>query len=284
LAPAAYAATIDWGDGAASSGTIVASGAGFKVTGSHVYGDEGAFPIAVSVAEIGGSSAAAHGTANILEALLWDGSRGTANDRWINETYGDLLGRLADPGALGFWNAQLTAGTNRNAIAGAIEASGEYRARQVQSLFERYLHRSADGGAQTYFVAQLAAGATYENLTATLLGSPEYFAERGRGDNDGFLDALFQDVLSRAADAGARAYFDKLLNGGAPRSQIAAILLGSDEYRQLLVQSYYEEFLNHSTTNGSTSFWLSLMRQGGRDEQVVAAIVGSDESFQKTAI
>ncbi|HXT59937.1 MAG TPA: TIGR03118 family protein [Pirellulales bacterium] len=284
LAPAAYAATIDWGDGAASSGTIIASGAGFKVTGSHVYGDEGAFPIAVSVAEIGGSSATAHGTANILEALLWDGSRGTANDRWINETYGDLLGRLADPGALGFWNAQLAAGTNRNAIADAIEASGEYRARQVQSLFERYLHRSADPGAQTYFVAQLAAGATYENLAAILIGSPEYFANRGHSDNDGFLDALFQDVLTRATDAGARAYFDKLLNGGAPRSQIAGILLGSDEYRQLLVQSYYEEFLNHSTTNGSTSFWLSFMRQGGRDEQVVAAIVGSDESFQKTAL
>jgi hypothetical protein len=237
----------------------------------------------VTVGEVGGSSGVAHGTANVLEALLWNGTRGAASDRWINETYGNLLGRLADPGALGFWSAQLTSGTNRNAIVSAIEASGEYRGRQVQSLFERYLHRPADTGGQSYFVAQLAAGASYENLAAILIGSPEYFANRGHSDNDGFLDALYQDVLDRPVDGGARTYFDRLLNGGAPRSQIAAILLGSDEYRQLLVQSYYQDFFNHPTTDGSTSFWLTFMRQGGRDEQVVAAIVGSDESFQKTA-
>src|SRR6185312_11466637 len=37
-AAANYSATIDWGDGSpASSGTIVASGAGFSVSGSHAF-------------------------------------------------------------------------------------------------------------------------------------------------------------------------------------------------------------------------------------------------------
>ena len=206
LPPSAYSATIDWGDGTTTTGTVAADGAGFKILGTHVYGDEGNYSFTVSVAEAGGSNATVHAAASILEALLWNGTRGTPADRWLNEVYGDFLGRLADPGALSYWNSQLSQGVNRNAVVSAIEASGEYRGREVQALFERYLHRSVDPGGQAYFVAQLAAGATVENVAASLIGSSEYLMNRGGGANDDFLNALYQDVLQRPADSGASVF------------------------------------------------------------------------------
>lgn len=282
-AAASYSATIDWGDGQTSAGTVSADGPGFKVAGTHVYGDEGNFNFTVAIAAAGGSTATVHGAAAILEALLWDGTRGTPTDRWINEVYGELLGRLADPGALGYWNALLSQGVNRNAIVSAIEASGEHRTRQVRAMFQRYLHRDADPGAQTYFAAQLHAGATLEYVAATLIGSQEYFLNRSRGTNDDFLDSLYQDALQRPVDPGARVYFSILLTAGVSRSQIAGVILNSDECRQLMIGGLYQQLLGHSTSSGSIGFWLNYLRQGGRDEQVLAALAGSEEYFNKTA-
>src|SRR5262249_44159561 len=42
----AYSATINWGDGSSSQGTITGSNGSFNVTGSHPYAAAGNFPIA----------------------------------------------------------------------------------------------------------------------------------------------------------------------------------------------------------------------------------------------
>jgi hypothetical protein len=122
-----------------------------------------------------------------------------------------------------------------------------------------------------------------ESVAATLIGSPEYFVNRGGGANDSFLNALYQDVLRRPVDAGGNAYFGRLLATGVSRSQVAGIILNSDEYRSLLIGDYYQQLLGHPTSSGSINFWLSYMKQGGRDEQVAAAIAGSDEYFGRTS-
>jgi len=48
-----FVATIDWGDGATTAGTMASLGGGsFSVSGTHVYGGEGAYPISVTVDEV----------------------------------------------------------------------------------------------------------------------------------------------------------------------------------------------------------------------------------------
>jgi len=44
-----YSATISWGDGGTSSGTISVSSGTFTVTGSHTYGEEGTFTITATI-------------------------------------------------------------------------------------------------------------------------------------------------------------------------------------------------------------------------------------------
>src|SRR5262249_15781019 len=52
-----YTTTIDWGDGAVTTGVVsrsVAPGTGFVVAGSHVYPGEGSYAIRVSIVDTDG--------------------------------------------------------------------------------------------------------------------------------------------------------------------------------------------------------------------------------------
>jgi len=49
LPPSDYTATIDWGDGTTSVGTVSGSNNSFDVTGSHTYADEGTFTVPVTI-------------------------------------------------------------------------------------------------------------------------------------------------------------------------------------------------------------------------------------------
>jgi hypothetical protein len=71
-APASdFTATVTWGDGQTSTGTVVATGAGsFAVLGSNTYAEEGNYTVGVKVTDVGGSSAATTATAAALDARL----------------------------------------------------------------------------------------------------------------------------------------------------------------------------------------------------------------------
>src|SRR6185295_15759829 len=73
--PANFAATIAWGDGATTAGTITGAAGSFAVSGSHTYADEGAFTTTVTVTEISpAASGSASGTATVSEADVLSGT------------------------------------------------------------------------------------------------------------------------------------------------------------------------------------------------------------------
>src|SRR5207302_2340297 len=66
-----FTATITWGDGQTSAGTItVGSGGSFTVTGTHSYATEGSPAIAVQIRDVGGSTVTANTTATVADAPL----------------------------------------------------------------------------------------------------------------------------------------------------------------------------------------------------------------------
>ncbi|HQU41232.1 MAG TPA: TIGR03118 family protein [Pirellulales bacterium] len=277
-----YSATIAWGDGTTSQGIVSADGAGFDVSGTHVYPDEGQSTFTVTVHGLGGTSATASGTATLVEPPLADGTSGTPATRWINEVFGDLLHRAADVGALTFWSGALANGLTRADLVFAIEGSPEYRGDEVNQVYQTYLHRSADAGGREFWTGYLASN-TVEDLAAIIIASPEYYQNRGGGSNDGFLDALFGDALQRPIDSGARGFFDQLLNAGVSRQQVAGMVLSSDEYLDDLVQSFYLELLDRPADAAGQGYFANVLQQGGTDQLVIAALAASDEYFAKTA-
>ncbi len=62
-----YTASIDWGDGSSTAGTVsAAAGGGFAVAGSHTYASSGAYQTTVTINDAGGATTTATGSANVL--------------------------------------------------------------------------------------------------------------------------------------------------------------------------------------------------------------------------
>jgi hypothetical protein len=64
-----YSATIDWGDGSVSAGTVTPAAGGFQVSGTHTYTTVGSDQTTVSIRDAGGASTVAHGTTTVGPAL-----------------------------------------------------------------------------------------------------------------------------------------------------------------------------------------------------------------------
>jgi streptogramin lyase len=204
---------------------------------------------------------------------------GTPEVRFVSQVYLDLLHRPAEPAGLASWTGALSQGALRADIVQGIEGSPEYRTVVVKDLYTRFLHRSVDLSGMSTFTTFLANGGTVEQVETALTGSAEYFQVQGGGTNDGFLDALYRDALTRTVDLSGRSSFDQALNHGVPLTQVGAAVIGSDEFRQDLVQSFYQRFLHRQGETVGLQGWTGALRAGSRDEQVIAAIVGSSEYF-----
>jgi glucose/arabinose dehydrogenase len=204
-----------------------------------------------------------------------------ANQAYVAGLYRDLLLRPPDAAGLSFWAGQVNQGVSRFQVALWFEASTEYRVLQVQGLYQRYLHRAADAGGLANAVAFLQAGGTVEQVAAALAGSPEYYQNRGGGTNDGFLNALYQDVLRRSPDPAGRALFDQQLANHVSTAAIATDLLVSAEYDADTVEDDYGLFLHRAADATGLSTFTNMLQQGTRDEIVSAFILASDEYYAR---
>jgi hypothetical protein len=236
-----------------------------------------------------------------LENRLTPSAVGTANENFIARVYLDLLGRSPDATGLATWSSKLDQGVSAHDVVLAIAQSTEYRTLQVESFYHRFLNRTADpdglnanlaflqNGGQPATVSIMAlTGSNLNNsashegssqqLAASMLGSPEYFQKSG-GTNDGFLNALYTDVLGRTIDPTGRAGWDQMLAAGASRQDIASLVLLSAESLQGQVEQHYEYLLFRPADAAGLATMTALLGSAG-DEAVVAAIAGLSEFFQ----
>ena len=65
-----FTATITWGDGSTSSGTVTAGDGDFSVTGDHTYVHAGSKAVSVVINDVGGATTSASSTATIANATL----------------------------------------------------------------------------------------------------------------------------------------------------------------------------------------------------------------------
>ncbi len=224
---------------------------------------------------------------------------GTANQFFVNNLIQKLLGRSATLAELTPLVNQLDAQVSRMTVVNVITSSLEYRQDTVDRIFQHYLGRSAfaDPNGLNGFVALLNSGGTQEQVAATVAGSPEYFARAGN-TNQGFLNQLFNDALSRAPAAGEQTSFLSLLNAGTPRTTVAQMVLTTREYHTNLVNfpgtlskggilnsllyGYYQLFLGRNAQGNEAAGFIAELDGGSTDEVVIAQIAGSAEFFNKS--
>ncbi|HEV3443631.1 MAG TPA: DUF4214 domain-containing protein [Gemmataceae bacterium] len=244
--------------------------------------DEGA-SIRISVFNPGpGGGLSGAVTVPIGVALLPDGTRGTANQRFVSELYEDLLGRPVDAAGLAHWSGVLDQGTPRPQVVRAIENSTEYRTIQVKTIYSHYLQRGVDPQGRAAFVSFLQHGGTVEQVIGFVAGSLEYYQQRAGGTNDGFLQAIYADVLNRAPDANGKMAFANAMAAGMSPMAVVSILVTSQEYQRDLVATYYGQFLDRTADSSGLNAFANQLQHGVFDEDVIAEIVGALEYFNKT--
>jgi hypothetical protein len=287
LDPSAFSASINWGDGITDKGSVMRAGSSYSVQGSHTYTDEGSFTITVTVTASGLAPITFATTAFIQEELLPDGTRGSANQRFVLELYRDLLHRTitaAEMPPFTSWVAYLDTHSRSDTVLN-FETSPEFLIKQVDDLYRRYLHRSVDPTGMNGSLSLLQNKGTLEQVAAGILGSVEYFRDRAASANSDFLDALALDLHRPPLTGSDRTAALQTL-ASESRVQFAADALNTDSYRQMVVNDIYQRYLEHQPDAAGLRDWTAQLRSGVTDQMVLAQIVGdsvNSEFFNKTA-
>ncbi len=101
--------------------------------------------------------------------------------------------------------------------------------------------------------------------------------DEGTNATAGFVEALYHDVLGRAADAVGLAAWMGMLQEGMTRGQVSAAFWASPEHRSLEVASWYRAYLQRDGSAIEVADWVTVMDSGATEEDVEAAFLTSPE-------
>jgi hypothetical protein len=229
-----------------------------------------------------------------LTAVTIKDSSGTQDQRYVNDAFFELLNRPADPGALSFFAPQLAAGTAKGVvlleIENSVNASGrnEYNDNTVNNLFQEFLGRNADLGALNAFSTQLTNGVGIQQIEATIIGSDEYFGNAG-ATNNGFIEAMYRDLVSRNPDASGEAFYINLINETTQanpsftqaqvRASVASNFLGQTEVIQDEISNFYVIYLNRNADAGGLGFYTNELQNNVNLQVVINQFLGSTDEY-----
>jgi hypothetical protein len=169
---AAYTATISWGDGSTSPGTITANGSGgFTVTGSHTYADPHGYTVTVTISNVLGYATTATVTSTATVSTLGTGLNDVQTmGSWFWHSYwGQTLINSFNGGstatALGNWLAS-TFPNVYGATAGSHNLTGRTNA-QVAAFFQTLWAQHGDNTDVEVLATALDVYATTSSLGGT---------------------------------------------------------------------------------------------------------------------
>jgi Ca2+-binding RTX toxin-like protein len=101
----------------------------------------------------------------------------------------------------------------------ALDISGN--AAQAFRIYQAAFARTPDAGGVGFWTGQIDTGTTLQQVAASFIDSGEFRSLYGQSPSDAsFVDALYQNVLGRAADAGGAAFWKERLSQGDSRAQV----------------------------------------------------------------
>ncbi|GIG30148.1 hypothetical protein Cma02nite_27480 [Cellulomonas marina] len=197
-------------------------------------------------------------------------------DAYVTHVYGDLFGRAPEPAGLAGWSQALRAGTPYSAVADAITASAEFRSGLIRESYLHYLGRSPDAAGAAGWLDAMGRGMPIQQMESGFIASQEYFLFSG-GTIEGWVEALYLDVLGREASPDEVAGWRTAIERGAGRAQVATGFLYSTEHLSTVVGAYYRELLHREADHSGVLGWVRALQAGERSERIVSGIVASPE-------
>jgi hypothetical protein len=236
-----YSATITWGDGNTSAGTVIANGQGdFNVIGSDTFQQEGRYTATVTITGNGGSAMAT----SIIH-----------------------VARTGAPPV------------HLHDAASSFTHSDEYYSIIVTTAYQDYLGRTPAPLEVAGWIRWIGLGHTDEQLEAGFIGSPEYYNHAG-GTDQTWVTSMYHDLLGRTpADWEVNAWL-QAMNGGMTRNAVAYGFAASPEREGIVVRNDYQNFLGRQASDQEVAGWVAVLENHtATNEQVVAGFVSSSEYF-----
>jgi hypothetical protein len=261
-----FTASIDWGDGATSAGTVSGSNGSFSVKGTHTYAEEGSYTTTIQVSETGGPSGSATGTARVGDAPLQ--VLGTAHKiRAAGVAVNNLLvATFSDNGGgepVGNYTATINFGDGTTG-SGTISSPNGFPA-----------------GTFAITASHTYAGQGTYTITTTVQDEAGSMASSTSKVAVGWIAGVYLDLLHRPIDPTGLAGWNALFNRGVSRQQIVTDIEGSVEYRMDEVQAAYTQFLHRNADTFGLNAFVNALGSGLTLAQVEALILSSPEFFQR---
>ncbi|HET6879509.1 MAG TPA: TIGR03118 family protein, partial [Pirellulales bacterium] len=291
-----YSATIAWGDGAVSPGTVEATGnGGFLVAGKHAYAEEGTQTYVVTINDKAGDTVTGQGTVTIDDPpLLAVGvpvsvTTGTTVSGSTMAVFVDLGGAesLSDysatidwgdgtppsPGMIGTATANDTAAAAPLLSSTASDANLSLSAAAaLQKLIVTGDHSYASNGSYWAMITVTDDGGSKVAVRSLVVVG-------GAATNVSFVEQAFRDILHRDGDPAGLTYWQTQLANGLSPAQVAIDLTHSTEYFTNVIAPDYQQFLGRAADASGVNYWISQMQQGLTDQQLAAAFVASPEFY-----
>jgi hypothetical protein len=200
-----------------------------------------------------------------------------AASTYVRDLYLSVLQRPPSRSDLVYWGGMLDAGVPAPVVAGELTRSPEWTKTRVRTIYQ-LLGRRPDAGGLAYWTGAIRSGAIrVEEATALIVGSTEYFEHVG-GTDSLFVEALYEDILSRTADPGGLAYWTTQLAAGLDRAALVLAFVRNDERQERLLRRVVRRVLDRPVA-GADAPWAAGFAAGTNTEPlVIASVAGSDEA------
>lgn len=198
-------------------------------------------------------------------------------ERFVRQVYRDVLYREGEVAGVAYWADRLKRGVSRESVARDIQSSDESQQKIIEGLYESLLNRGSDPAGLRAWMDYLDQGASLEQLKAGFFGSEEYWLLRGHGTDAGFLTALYQDALNRAADEIALTAWAPGLTGGRSARETALLVLGSTEAANKAVSDAYQNLLRRAPDDSGRQAWSQFLLHNRGVADLVTGLLASEE-------
>jgi uncharacterized protein (TIGR03118 family) len=262
-----FQATIAWGDGQTTVGTVTATGTGsFVVAATNTFSKEGSYPTQVQISDTNGHSIQVTGL-----AFVADGPLSVTGVYPINAPFGGLtfsgpVAFFSDAGGADDVNSY-TATTDWGdgvAVPDQVFAHGT-----TFTVMASHTFAVPGEDAQVITRVQSAGGSTQAADSAALVGSP----------NQRYMAQVYLDLLGRPVDPTGLDYWTAQMQSQQSPLQIARAIEGSSEYRSNQVQAAYSSLLKRNADPTGLAAAQGFLAAGGTVPEMDAILAGSAEYF-----
>jgi hypothetical protein len=213
------------------------------------------------------------------------GLTSASNEAFVMQQYLDFLGRDGDAEGIAYWKGELDNGTQTRAdCVNNFVFSDEFQSRvaPVSRLYLAYFLRLPDTDGLSYWINNKLNGMSLNDISDQFASVQEFSDKYGSLNNSGFINLVYNNVLSRNPDSEGVTYWNNQMTAGMSRGEVMTGFSESPEYQQITLNqiriiAFYYGMLGRAPDQGGFDFWVAKLNNGDQPNELIDGFINSPE-------